>query len=158
MKVKQRQKSSPLPSPWEKQACVKPWTEPSWWWRPRGCTTTLRTWSPPPFAAVYGNAGEKRKFIHSHQFLKIFIYFYFWFKREGKEKEREETSMWERNIDWLPSVHAPSGHQTCNPGMCPDWESNQWPFSLLDEAQPTEPHQLGYSHQFLHFLILWVYP
>ena len=35
---------------------------------------------------------------------------------EGREKERE------RNINvWLLLVRA----LACNPGMCPDWESNQ---------------------------------
>ena len=28
-------------------------------------------------------------------------------------------------IDWLPLTCPPA----CNPGMCPDWESNWWPFS-----------------------------
>ena len=27
--------------------------------------------------------------------------------------------------------------------MCPDWESNLWPFILQDNTQPTEPHQSG---------------
>ena len=30
--------------------------------------------------------------------------------------------------------------QTCNPGMCPNRESNQGPFTLQDDTQPTEPH------------------
>ena len=28
-----------------------------------------------------------------------------------------------------------------NPGMCPDWESNLWPFGLQAQAQSTESHQ-----------------
>ena len=32
---------------------------------------------------------------------------------------------------------------TCNPGMCPDWESNQHPFGSKAGAQSTEPHQPG---------------
>ena len=36
------------------------------------------------------------------------------------ERERD-TSMWERNINWLPPVHAPTMDQTHNRGMCPDW-------------------------------------
>ena len=31
----------------------------------------------------------------------------------------------------------------CNLGMCPDGELNQQTFSLLDDAQPTEPHLSG---------------
>ena len=42
-------------------------------------------------------------------------------------------------MDWLPLVCTP----TCNPGMCPHWESNQQPFALRDKAQPTEPHRSG---------------
>ena len=39
---------------------------------------------------------------------------------EGKEKERE------RSIDvWLSLTHVlPTGDLACNPGLCPDWESN----------------------------------
>ena len=36
---------------------------------------------------------------------------------------------------------SPSGDLACNPGMCPDWESNWQPFGLQYDAQPTEPHQ-----------------
>ena len=37
----------------------------------------------------------------------------------------------------------PGGDRTHNLGMCPNWESNLQPFSLQDDAQPTEPHQRG---------------
>ena len=36
-----------------------------------------------------------------------------------------------------------------NQGMCSDQESNWWPFGLLDNSQPTEPHQLGILSLFL---------
>ena len=36
----------------------------------------------------------------------------------------------------------------CNPGMCPNWELNQWPFSLQDNTQHTEPHQSGLKDLF----------
>ena len=51
--------------------------------------------------------------------------------------------MKERNMDWLPREQTPPGDRTCNPGMCPDWESNQRPFTLQDGAQPREPHWSG---------------
>ena len=39
---------------------------------------------------------------------------------EGREKERE------RNINvWLPLTRLPTGDLARNPGMYPDWESNQ---------------------------------
>ena len=30
-----------------------------------------------------------------------------------------------------------------NPGMCPDWESNQQPYGSQAGTQSTEPHQSG---------------
>ena len=39
--------------------------------------------------------------------------------------------------------HAPIGDLAINPGMCPDWESNQRAFGLQAHAQSTELHQLG---------------
>ena len=74
-----------------------------------------------------------------------FLGFFFFFLRfdlvlergEGREKERE------RNISWLPLIHALTGGQTCNPGTCPDWALNQRPFALREDTQPTEPHWSG---------------
>ena len=60
----------------------------------------------------------------------------------------------ERNIDVAekhPSVAShmhPTKDVALNPGMCPDWESNQQPFSLWDGAQPTEPHWSGLLYCF----------
>ena len=66
-------------------------------------------------------------------FKKIwFIYF----RERGREQERvggEHRSVASR----MP----PTGDLTCNPDMCPDQESNQWPFGLGAVAQSTEPHQ-----------------
>ena len=48
-------------------------------------------------------------------FLNLFLD-----RGEGKAKERE------RNINvWLPLAHPAPGILARNPGMCPDWESNQ---------------------------------
>ena len=33
------------------------------------------------------------------------------------------------------------GDLACNPGMCPDQESNRHPFGLQNDEQSTEPHQ-----------------
>ena len=35
------------------------------------------------------------------------------------------------------------GYLAQNPGMCPDWESNQQPFGLQARAQSAELHQPG---------------
>ena len=45
---------------------------------------------------------------------------------------------------WLPLVSTLSGDLAHNPGMCPDWESNQRLFVLQSCAQSTEPHQPGH--------------
>ena len=37
----------------------------------------------------------------------------------------------------------PTGDLACNPGLCPDWESNQEPFYMQAGTQATEPHQPG---------------
>ena len=42
----------------------------------------------------------------------------------------------------------PTGDLAHNPGMCPDWESNQQPFGLQSGTQSTEPHQPGLHHFF----------
>ena len=67
-------------------------------------------------------------------FFKDFIYLLLE-RGEGRRKSGRETSM----CDCLS--HAPRGDLALNPGMCPDWESNQQPFSSQASAQSTEPHQ-----------------
>ena len=42
----------------------------------------------------------------------------------------------------------PTGALAHNPGMCPDWESNQQLFGSHASAQPTEPHQPGQTVSF----------
>ena len=39
-------------------------------------------------------------------------------------REQERRKEKEGNIDQLPPVRAPTGDQSHNLGMCPDWESN----------------------------------
>ena len=71
------------------------------------------------------------------EFFKDFVYL-FLERGEGKEKERE------RNINmWLHLMHPPTEDLDHNPGMCPDWELNQWPSSSQAGAQSTEPRQPG---------------
>ena len=56
---------------------------------------------------------------------------------EGREKERERNT----NV-------SPTGDMARNPGMCPDWESNQQHFGFQASSQSTEHHQPG-PHSFL---------
>ena len=53
----------------------------------------------------------------------------------------------ERNTDQISCLSYTPGlrDQTLNPGMCPDLELNQQPFSLQAGAQFTELHQLGWK-------------
>ena len=44
----------------------------------------------------------------------------------------------------VASRTAPARDLTCNPVMCPDWESNWQRFSLQASTQSSEPHQLGW--------------
>ena len=44
-----------------------------------------------------------------------------------------------------------AGDLAHNPGMCPDWELNQWPFGLEADAQSTEPYQPGLNER--HFTL-----
>ena len=47
---------------------------------------------------------------------------------------------------------APTTDLACNPGMCPDWESNWWPLGSQAGAQSTEPHQPGWIVWVLYIL------
>ena len=44
----------------------------------------------------------------------------------------------------------PSGALACNPGMCPDWESNWQSFSSQAGTQSIEPHQPGQKKKTKH--------
>ena len=85
--------------------------------------------------------------------FKDFIYL-FLERQEGKEKERERSvDVWEINL-LVASCTPPTEDLACNPGMCPDWELNWWPFSLQAGTQSTEPHQPGHPVWFLWFLFV----
>ena len=75
---------------------------------------------------------------------------FFFFKsiifREGKAGREGE-----KHQCVIASHTPPTGDLASNPGMCPDWESNQPPFGLQVGTQSTEPHQPGLT---LHLLIM----
>ena len=58
-------------------------------------------------------------------------------RREGREKEGEKHQC------VVASCALPTGDLARNPGMCPDWESNQRPFGLQANIQSSEPHHPG---------------
>ena len=57
-------------------------------------------------------------------FIFFFKILFIYLQREGKgeRKRRGQTSMCERSV---ASCMRPTGYLDHNPGMCPDWESNQ---------------------------------
>ena len=65
------------------------------------------------------------------------------FRERGREGEEEG----ERNINVREKLAcALTVNQTLNPGVCPDWESNPWPFGLQDNA-PTNWATLARAQQ-----------
>ena len=66
-------------------------------------------------------------------FFKKFIYLFLERGREGERGEKHECVV----ASWVP----PTGDLALNPGTCPDWKSNQWPFGSQAGTQSTEPHQ-----------------
>ena len=83
--------------------------------------------------------------------LKICIYLFIF--RERREGEREGEKHQCMGASHMP----PTGDLAHNPGMCPDWESNQWPFGSQASAQSTEPHQPGQDRDILnHSLLLGI--
>ena len=76
-------------------------------------------------------------------FLKKILFIYF--QRQGKGGEREG----EKHQCMVASPASPTGDLACNPGMCPNWESNRQPFGSQAGTQSTELHQLGQLSYFL---------
>ena len=67
-------------------------------------------------------------------FFKDFIYLYL---ERGRDRNRDVQDR-HRSV----ASHAPpTGDQAHNPGMCPDWESNQRPFGSQTSTRSTEPQQ-----------------
>ena len=66
-------------------------------------------------------------------------FYLFIFRQRGREGEREG----QKDQCVVASPTPPTGDLVHNPGMCPDWESNQQPFGSQASAQSTEPHQPG---------------
>ena len=91
-------------------------------------------------------------FFFDFQMNYIFIcFFIFLFLIEGKGviKKGNKKSLWERNIYWLPSSHAPTGDWTSNPAMCPDWQLNWWPLVC-----GTWPRQLSHTSWAMFLIVL----
>ena len=68
-------------------------------------------------------------------FLKILFIF--------REKGREGEGKGEKHQCAVISGMPRTGDLACNPGMCPDWETNRPPFGSQASTQSPEPHQPG---------------
>ena len=64
-------------------------------------------------------------------FLSLQILFIYFFRERGREGEREGEKH-----QCVVAPHAPSGDLAPNPGMCPDWESNQQHFGSQPMLNP----------------------
>ena len=78
------------------------------------------------------------------QFGSLKIKFKFTFREARREGERGG----EKHQCVVASHVPPTRDLAHNPGMCPDWESNQQPFDFQACTQSTEPHQ---PRQLLYF-------
>ena len=79
-------------------------------------------------------------------FLKDFTYLFLERGKGGRKGEKHQCVVASR----VP----PTGDLACNPGMSPDWESNQGLSDSWASAQSTEPHQPGLGKLFLIVLLL----
>ena len=94
---------------------------------------------PPDFHSPWAQVCSSPIFLFLFKILFLYLE-----RGEGREKERE------RNINvWLPLTWPPTGDLACNPDMCPDRESNWWPFGLQPELNP-----LSYASQGPNFLYI----
>ena len=92
-------------------------------------------------ASIFWKRLERTSIIF---FLKCLVEFfsfryYLFIFREGKggrKRGRECQCV-------VASPVSPTGDLAHNPGMCPDWELNRWPFGLQASTQSTDPHQAG---------------
>ena len=80
---------------------------------------------------IWYKVGKK---IFFFRFLKRFYLLIF--RERGREGGRETL------MSGCLS-HAPDWELAYNPGMCPNWELNQWSLGSQAGTQSTEPHQPG---------------
>ena len=82
-----------------------------------------------------------KQLLFSEYFFKKGFYLFI-FRQRGREGEKHQC---------VAASHTPhTGNLACNPDMCPDWESNWWPFGSQTGAQSPEPHQPGLSEYTIH--------
>ena len=82
------------------------------------------------------------------EFFKDFIYLLLE-RREKREREKEKSIIVQEIQPLVAFRMPPARNLARNPGKCPDWESNQPPFSSQAGTQSTEPHQPGLEEIFI---------
>ena len=91
-------------------------------------------------------AHAKLRILFFSYFLRIFKKILFTFRERGREGEREgeTTSVWEVHELVFPHV-PPTGDLAYSLSICPDQESNWWPFGSQAGVHSTEPHHTGWE-------------
>ena len=112
------------------------WGIPFWWCLQYHLSSRFAClW---PKGQLHVLAFPAKKLIFSFFFLKDFIYLFL----EGGERREKER---ERNISVRLRLMCPiPGNLASNPGMCPDWESTQWPFGSQPTLNPLTYTSQGY--------------
>ena len=90
-------------------------------------------------------------FFFFYILMRLWLNFFFLFLNLFISKEREREGKKHQCV--VASCVPPTGVLACNPGMCPDWESNWWPFSSQARTQSTEPQQPGPKIVFLNLIV-----
>ena len=71
-------------------------------------------------------------------FLKKYIFYLILEREEGRGKHQ-----------CVVALHVPpTGDLACNPGMCFDWELNQWPFGLQASTEPHYQEENSFKNSF----------
>ena len=71
-------------------------------------------------------------------FFKIYLFI---FRERGRDGERQGEKH-----QFVIAFHvAPTRDPACNPGMHPDWESNQWSFGSQPTLNPLNYTSQGYA-------------
>ena len=97
------------------------------------------------------------KFLKNYRLISLFCFLFFLkilfiFRERGRQREREgNISM------WLPLACPQMGNLACNPGMCPDWETNQQRFGSQASTNPLSHTRQGSLFYFLIFICIFVF-
>ena len=71
-----------------------------------------------------------------------------------REKEEVQQRERETDTDGLPSVHDLTRDQTCNLGVCPDWQSNRLTFGVWGQRSNQLSHPARAHFHFYYFFSL----